>query len=264
MKKVYRYENNRAYWDRRWREAGEDAGEFQDMTIYPIRYAENVVTRTPGRILEIGCGLGRLVKHYHARGREIIGIERSEVAVQRIKELSHDLDVRVGDALALDFSDNSFDMALAFGVYHNFESGLEQGLSEVARTLKAGGHFVISMRPDNIEMKLNELYWRWRSRNKKDARKSFHKILIGENEFSRMLQQHGLTVDAVHRARNMSILYRLPFLRNREVRASYESVRRAKGYRLNTFGRAMDRALTELFPYHFCNVLVFEGHKLPQ
>jgi SAM-dependent methyltransferase len=261
MKKVYRFEDNQAYWDRRWFEAGEDAGEFQDLTIYPIRYAESVVCRVPGRILEIGCGLGRVIKHYHARGREIVGIERSKVAVERIRDVLPSLDVRVGDALALDFPDNSFDIALAFGVYHNFESGLEQGLAEIARVLKPGGRFVISMRPHNLEMILNEWYWRWKHGQNSESSSRFHKLLVTDGEFRTLLAKHCLITDAVYRARNMSILFRLPFLQNRDVKNAPESLRRAKGYRLNVIGRVLDCLLIVLFPSQFCNVLVFEGHK---
>ena len=219
MKKVYRTEDNRDYWDRRWSEAQEDANEFLDMSIYPIYYADRVISRIPGRILEIGCGLGRLVKHYQSHKREIIGIERSEVAVEKIRTHTPYLDIRVGDASSLDFGANEFDIALAFGVYHNFEAGLEQGLAELARILKPGGYFVISMRPHNIEMILNEWYWRWKSgRSNASKGKSFHKLLVTAEEFKGLLAKHGLVTDTVHRARNMSILFRIPPFQSREIK----------------------------------------------
>jgi SAM-dependent methyltransferase len=261
MKKVYRYEDNEEYWDRRWREAESDAGCFSDMTIYPIRYAEAVVASTPGRILEIGCGLARIVKHYHAAGREIIGIERSKVAVDRLSQEGGGVDVRYGDALALPFPDLSFEVVLAFGVYHNFESGIEQGLAEAARVLKPGGRFAISMRPQNIEMSLNEMYWNFKRKPVAGAKRRFHKVLVTEADFTTLLAAQDLHVSRIHHARNLSILFRLPFLQSREARTGHESVRRSKGYRLNAFGRMLDRGLTALFPYQFCNVLVFEGTK---
>jgi SAM-dependent methyltransferase len=261
MKKVYRYEDNEEYWDRRWREAENDAGRFSDMTIYPIRYAEAVVASTPGRILEIGCGLGRIVKHYHAAGREIIGIERSKVAVERLRQEGCGIDVRFGDALALPFPDLSFEVVLAFGVYHNFESGIELGLSEAARVLRPGGRFAISMRPQNIEMSLNEMYWNFKRKPLAGAERRFHKLLVTEADFTALLVAHDLHVSRIHRARNLSILFRLPLLQSREARTERETERRSKGYRLNAFGRMLDRSLTTLFPYQFCNVLVFEGTK---
>ena len=127
MKRVYRYDDNESYWNRRWTEAEEDAMQFMDLSIYPICYAEEVISRVPGRILEVGCGLGRLVKHYHSSGREIVGIERSEIAVERILSQSDKMDVRVEDATAMSFNDAESDISLAFGVYHNFEFDLEKG-----------------------------------------------------------------------------------------------------------------------------------------
>ncbi len=261
MKKVYRFEDNRNYWDRRWTEASEDANEFLDTTIYPIHYAEKVISRVPGKIIEIGCGLGRVVKHYHSRGRKIVGVERSEVAVEKICAKSPHLNIRCGDALALPFDVEEFDIALAFGVYHNFETGLEQGLHELARVLKPGGYFVISMRPDNIEMILNEWYWRFKNGQIKMGGRVFHKLLITEDEFNELLERSGLITLSVYRAKNLSILYRLPFLQSRNIKNVPESFRRSRGYRLNFCGNMIDRLLTKLFPSSFCNVLVFEGRK---
>ena len=261
MKRVYRTEANRTYWDRRWSQSVEDADKFEDLTIYPIRYAENVVKQKKGKILEIGCGLGRLVKHYSNLGREVVGIERSKVAVDKIQAKSPNLAVYTGDALKLEFDDNSFEIILAFGVYHNFESGLEMGIREVARILKPEGHFVISMRPQNFEMILNEWYWRWRNKGARGAKKHFHKMVVREKEFRNILQKYGLLTEFVYKARNMSILFRVPFLRSSEIKHASETIRRAKGYKLNWLGRFMDKLLTSLFPGQFCNVLVFEGRR---
>ncbi len=260
MKRVYRYEDNESYWNRRWTDAEEDAAEFLDLNIYPICYAEEVISRVPGRILEVGCGLGRLVKHYNSRGRDIAGIDRSEIAAEQILSQASHLDIRIEDAKAMSFSDAEFDISLAFGVYHNLEFDLEEALLEFARVLKPGGHFVISMRPQNLEMLLNEYYWRLKT-SKKDRPRKFHKLLVRDHEFKDLLTKSGLCTHRVHRARNMSILFRFPFLRDKDIKKSSETQRRSKGYRLNIFGRYLDMFLTTLFPREFCNVLIFQGVK---
>lgn len=261
MKRVYRYEANTDYWDRRWRQAGEDAPQFEDLTIYPIRYAELVMKTNPGRALEIGCGLGRVIKHYANQGREIVGIERSAVAVERTDQTDPNINIRHGDAFDLPFADGTFDIVLAFGVYHNLENGLRDALAEAARVLRRSGDFVISMRPQNIEMHLNEWYWRCRNRNPGGSELRFHKLLVRDKEFSDILGDVGLKVETVHRAHNMSLLYRLPFLRAANP-STEESVRRSRGYRLNGPGRIINSTLRTLFPYQFSNVLVFQGKRL--
>ena len=263
MKKVYRYEDNEEYWDRRWRDSGHDADSFGDLTIYPIRYAEMVMTDPKARALEIGCGLGRVVKHYHRKGFSIAGLERSKVAVERLHTESPDLDIRQGDVTALPYADAQFDVALAFGLYHNLEDGLDKALCETSRVLEPGGRFAISMRPDNFEMNANEAYWRWRARNKANRNKVFHKLLVGDREFSALLKRHGLLTDRIYNARNVSLWYRLPVLRDRSASQADETGRRSAGYRLNAFGRALDRITSTLFPYQTANVIVFVGHKAP-
>jgi SAM-dependent methyltransferase len=253
-----RTETNKNYWDRRWTEADSDADTFADLSIYPIKYAEMVMADPSARVLELGCGLGRVVKHYHQQGRKITGIERSEVAVATLRAEDPTLDVAVGDATRLDLPDGAVDVLLAFGLYHNLEHEMQDALVESARILAPGGRFCVTMRPDNIEMRLNERFWQWRNRHRTGPL-HFHKWLVDEPGFTEMLRRCGLRVEQVHHARNMSILYRLPFLRDRRAAQGEESVRRSAGYRLNPVGRGIDSVLMRFWPARFCNVMVFIG-----
>jgi SAM-dependent methyltransferase len=259
VKKVSRYEPIEQYWDRRWTEAEWDADRFIDLSIYPIKYAEMVTNGSSGRVLEVGAGLGRVLKHYHYAGYDIAGVERSEVAVQRLREENQDFDIRSGDARSLPYHDEEFGVVLAFGVYHSIEEDMEGALEESSRVLKSGGRFCISMRPNNIEMNFNESYWRWKQRNHRTGQATFHKWLVGEQEFRRILSRHGLETEQVHLARNVSLLYRVPWLRQS---SSSETERRAHGYRLNLLGRTLDRMLVATMPSQFCNVMVFIGRKM--
>ncbi|MGW1867656.1 class I SAM-dependent methyltransferase [Streptomyces mauvecolor] len=259
-KALRRAETNERYWDRRWEEAGSDAATFTNLDIYPIKYAGMVMTDPAARALELGCGLGRVVKHYHRQQWNISGIERSAVAVERMRQDDPGLDVSVGDATGLPLKDGEIDVLMAFGLYHNIEHDFDRSLAESARVLADGGRFCITMRPDNIEMRLNERYWQWRNRHRKGPLQ-FHKWLVRDEEFIALLQSHGLSVSSVHHARNMSILYRVPWLRDRRTAHSDESVRRAAGYRLNAVGRALDGWLMRNRPKDFCNVVVFIGTK---
>ena len=258
MKKVLRYEENQDYWDRRWAEAGGDADSFVDLSIYPIKYAEMVMDDPAHHSVELGAGLGRVLKHYYYAGRDIVGLERSEVAVRRLKSENPALDIRVGDVRDLPYADEQFDVAMAFGLYHNLEEGLDLALAETARCLKAGGRFCISMRPNNLEMNFNEWYWSWKQRHQRNGERRFHRWLVGERECQQLFSRHGLHTDQVHRARNVSLLYRIPWLRSG---SNSEAERRAEGYRLSASGRAFDRLLVGLLPSQFCNVLVYIGHK---
>ena len=260
MKKVYRFEDTRSYWDRRWKEAGRDLDSFTDMSIYPAKYAQMVMDDPRASVLEIGCGLGRVLKHYHRLGFQICGIERSHVAVDALLADDPTLKVQVGDALELPYGEEQFDTVMAFGVYHNLEEGMEQALAQAAHCLKPDGRFCISMRPDNLEMRLNERYWGWKQRGRGSDQRRFHRWLVRNGEFQNMLGRCELNTTAVHYARNVSLLWRLPFFRANQ-RTGNESQRRAEGYRLNAFGRLIDGFLMTAFPSQMCNVMVFIGRK---
>jgi SAM-dependent methyltransferase len=251
-------EDNYAYWDRRWSETDQDPDGFENTDIYPVKYADMVMTDQSARSLELGAGLGRVLKHYYYRGFNIEGIERSSVAVDRLKHENPALPIRAGDALNMPYMDEEFDVIMAFGVFHNIEHHMEKAIAETARCLKRGGKFAISMRPDNLEMRLNEIYWTIKNRSWRKEKRFFHKWIVEEDEFKTLLGGFELITDRIFRARNLSILYRLPMLREN---IQSETGRRAAGYRLNAVGRILDRLLTSVAQAQFCNVLVYIGHR---
>ena len=259
MKKVMRYEDNDDYWDRRWAEADRDADQFLDLSVYPIKYAQMVMDDPTHRSVELGTGLGRVAKHYYNAGFNIVGLERSEVAVQRLRSEVPNFNISLGDVRSTPYEDRQFDVVLAFGLYHNIEEGLEEALSETGRILRPGGRFCISMRPNNFEMRFNEWYWAWKQHNQHKGERKFHKWLAGKQEFRQTLSHHGLHTQQLYTARNFSLLYRIPCLRSR---SSDEAERRSKGYRLNRLGTILDKSLVGLMPSQFCNVLVFVGAKV--
>lgn len=264
MRKMMRYEDNLKYWDRRWSEVQSDADCFVNLDIYPVKYAEMVMKDNKGRVADFGCGPGRIVKHYHAKGVDITGIERSEIAVQKIKEENGDLKVVVGDVSRLSFPDGYFSAIFAFGLYHNIEDGMVDAIKESLRCLKVDGRFCISMRPDNFEMRLNEWYWNFKARRKngKEQPGYFHKWAVKEDEFRAILEDLGCKIEEVFYARNVSILWRVPFLRKHgNLNNVSEKELRSRGYQLNIVGALLDRLL-RLAPKSFSNVMVFIGKKL--
>ena len=62
------------------------------------------------RVLDIGIGTGRTTRHIHVR--EYVGIDYSEAMINKAKQNFPDADLRLCDARALPFPDNSFDFVL--------------------------------------------------------------------------------------------------------------------------------------------------------
>ncbi|HEX6728545.1 MAG TPA: methyltransferase domain-containing protein [Pyrinomonadaceae bacterium] len=96
------------------------------------------------RVLDVACGPGYVAAAAKAAGGEPLGVDFSSEMVRLAGERYPDMEFRVGDAQALDFPDESFDVAIMnFGMLHLAEP--EEAIAECARVLCKGGRFGFSV-----------------------------------------------------------------------------------------------------------------------
>jgi SAM-dependent methyltransferase len=113
--------------------------------------------RHPGRVLELGCGTGRIAAPLARAGIPIVGIDRSAPMLsfalrrrRRLPRASRPMLVR-GDIRHLPFPDASFGVVLApYGILQSLlsDEDVEATLSSAARVLVPGGRFGIDLVPD--------------------------------------------------------------------------------------------------------------------
>ena len=101
-------------------------------------------SRVNGEVLELAVGTGRNLPYYPAHVR-LTGIELSpqmlEIARRRAAQLGLDVDLRIGDAQALDFEDHSFDtVIITFGLCTIPDD--RAAVTEAHRVLRPGGQLV--------------------------------------------------------------------------------------------------------------------------
>lgn len=105
----------------------------------------------PGaHLLDIGCGTGlpavRMAQH---SGGRTIGITVSQGQLDKAREtaraegVSDRVTFQLGDAMSMDFEDESFDDAMSIDVFAHL-SDRQKGFHEAARVLRPGGHFMMS------------------------------------------------------------------------------------------------------------------------
>jgi len=98
-------------------------------------------------VLDYGCGNGEesLFAARHGAAR-VVGIDISEVSIKNCRlrgdreRLGQLVEFRVNDGEALEFEDNSFDVAMEYGVLHHVD--LEAAMRELARVLKPHGRMI--------------------------------------------------------------------------------------------------------------------------
>jgi SAM-dependent methyltransferase len=263
MRKIFRDKSNRSYWDDRWEKAGVDQDKFTNENIYPIKYSNLVIKEKNTKILEAGCGAGRVYFHYKNKGYPIHGIENSDIAVNNILSKDPKADVVLGSITQLPYESNSFDVVLAFGLYHNIESEseLQQSLLETARVLRPGGKLVASVRCDNLENNLIERIVR--SRKVPDAMIHFHRWHFNEHDVQQLLSNSGLHIDKIFYSRNVSFLFKFDLFRSPLMKGNKfrESDARSSGFQLNWMGRLCDYTLHKLFPRSFSNLMIVLASK---
>lgn len=102
----------------------------------------------PGeKVLDLGCGNGRLHKIFKDRQIDYIGVDGSDELIRIAKENYPHLHFQTADALALPFPDNYFDKVYSIRVLHHFPSQefRSQFLKEAKRVLKPGGILILTV-----------------------------------------------------------------------------------------------------------------------
>jgi len=105
------------------------------------------------KVLDIGCGVGWLVRQFATFGTDITGVDISakslEIAQAGNALFGLNAILVEGSAESLPFSDNSFDYCTSSGVLHHTPD-TAKAFQEVYRVLKPGGYASISLYYKNI------------------------------------------------------------------------------------------------------------------
>ncbi|MEM7103470.1 MAG: class I SAM-dependent methyltransferase [Bacteroidota bacterium] len=110
-------------------------------------YHKYLIKHLPGqsdRILEIGCGKGRLSREIAGLGNEILGIDLSPKmiasAIEQSKGYSN-LTYTTADYFEVDFGVHSFDAIISVATIHHMDLG--DFLKKAVKELKPGGQLLI-------------------------------------------------------------------------------------------------------------------------
>jgi ubiquinone/menaquinone biosynthesis C-methylase UbiE len=106
---------------------------------------EWVCSQARGRVLEIAVGTGRNLPFY-GDDVQLTGIDFSPsmlvIARERARSIGVDVDLRVGDAQALDFPDQSFDTVVCTLALCSIPDD-RLAVAEAGRVLRRGGRFIL-------------------------------------------------------------------------------------------------------------------------
>ena len=252
------------YWQRRWDGVEVDSGAI-NLARYPGLYAERVIqaARPDGPVLEAGCGAGRLLRHYHERGTDIIGLDFIASVLAAIHREDASIPLAAGDITSLPFPNETFSAVLAFGLYHGLEHGLEEAMADTRRVMKPGGLLCASMRLDNLQNRMTDrMAEKAADKGAAAGEQRFHKLNLTTAEFRALVSGAGFAVETVAYVENMSFLYKYPALRHASQRVFRESEARGAGYRFNLAGNILQRVAMALAPAQMANLAVITARAI--
>ncbi len=97
------------------------------------------------KILDLGCGNGRLFELFQGKNVEYIGVDFSEKLIEKAKE-KYGEHFKVADMLNLPFEDNCFDSIWTIAVFHHIPSRefRIKALKEIKKILKPSGKIIMT------------------------------------------------------------------------------------------------------------------------
>ena len=93
----------------------------------------------PCRVVDVGCGEGRLPRDLKGLGYEVVGVDGSPALIAAALEADPAGRYEVADAAALPLPDASVDLVTAFMSFQDVDD-LDGAVREAARVLAPGGH----------------------------------------------------------------------------------------------------------------------------
>lgn len=130
-------------WNTLWKEK-ERRSDWSKPDPDIVRLLQVLKRESIGRVLDIGCGVGRHLILLSSVGYDTYGLDLSEQAIkccrETLKSKRLSADVKIGDMHKLDYPDGYFDFVLAWNViYHTSKAGIVDTLSEIRRITRPGG-----------------------------------------------------------------------------------------------------------------------------
>jgi SAM-dependent methyltransferase len=175
----------KADWDARARENARQAiacDDYQDEATFQASGRRDAAQLLDGleallpsqrSVLEIGCGIGRLLEPLATRFRDLYGVDVAQEMIKRgqrrLEHLPQIRFVEIDGTGQLPFEDGSFDFCFSFITFHHipFKDVVARYIGEARRVLRPAGIFRFHLfgRPEGVRQALRERYTRkstWR------------------------------------------------------------------------------------------------------
>ena len=147
-----------------------------------IKLLDKIINnKKPKKILEAGCGTGRILIPLTKRGHNIEGFDLSKNMLSELKKKNSKIKTKVGDIEKIPYNDNTFDLVYSITVLIHLPK-INKAIDEMMRVTKKGGYVVFDLsNKTSIWTKLSVLFEPNKKRTTLYTKKDIKKILKNKN-----------------------------------------------------------------------------------
>ena len=133
-------------------ESAEDRAMIQ-------RFATHVGTSPDGKVIDAGCGTGRLAAHLRNAGLNVTGVDLSPTMVRVAGRLNPEIEFTAGELSALPTDDGSADGVVAwYSIIHLEPDAIDAVAREFARVLRPGCAALVAFQAGSGSRTLTRAY----------------------------------------------------------------------------------------------------------
>lgn len=117
----------------------------------PVRLALSLVPKNVRYVLDVGCGDGYLCSILKEKIEAVSGVDISKTRIKRAKKRFEGIDFKVGDATALPYKANSFDLVIGVEVLEHVPN-LKKSVKEMTRVSRKFVAFTVPYKEELTKM----------------------------------------------------------------------------------------------------------------
>lgn len=112
---------------------------------------------TGKRILDLGCGTGRITAYYGGKGFDVVGVDLSREMLDIARKKYPKIDFRLDDIRKINFLENKFDaISFSYSFFHLEEKDVLSVLDKINKILKSNGVLFLVLQEGKGEVMVEE------------------------------------------------------------------------------------------------------------